>query len=74
MIAPSFSLCAVVPELMVISGIFLSVTFFSAPCRTLKSAMVVITPSTFCAAACSIRRAMSARSPLAGLRYSTVTP
>jgi hypothetical protein len=44
------------------------------PDRTSGSASVVMMPSGPEAAACSMIRAMSARSPVGGLRYSTSTP
>ena len=60
--------CSWVPEFMVITGIPRSTAEVTGPLRTSKSAMVTMMPSGLEAAACWTIRAMSARSPVGGLR------
>ena len=58
---------------MVITGMPRATASDSGPESTSKSAIVAMMPSGLDAAAYSMMRAMSARSPVGGLRYSTVT-
>ena len=72
--APSFLDCSAVPELTVMTGMPLAMAPLMADCSTLKSEIVVTIPLGLDAVACSMMRAISAMSPVGGLRYWTVTP
>ena len=59
---------------MMITGMPLATAFWIGPLNTSGSASVVMMPSGLDAADCSMMRAMSAMSPVGGLRYSTLAP